>query len=263
MTIVVIMISMGLATVTFRSRSVPDVARLTADAGLDIVEWAGDVHVPAGDIAAAASARAETAARGLRSGSYGSYHKPGSSDPAEFAAVVRTAVALGAPRIRVWAGTTGSAQTPPDQRTRTTDALRRCADEAAAEGLDVVVEHHVESLTDSLDSALRLHADVDHPHLLRHWQPRELPDAETCVTEVRALAPRTVHAFSWGADGYTERLPLAARADVWRAVLDVLATDGAPHEVLLEFVPDDSPESLVRDAAALRSWGQALPAVAR
>ncbi|MFC5996335.1 sugar phosphate isomerase/epimerase family protein [Pseudonocardia hispaniensis] len=242
---------------TFRSRPVPDVAALAADAGLEIVEWGADAHVPPGDIEAARAARRATQARGLGMGSYGSYHKPGHSDPAEFAAIVATAAELGAPRIRVWAGTSGSAHTGEPERARITSALRGCVEQAAAAGLDVIVEHHVESLTDDLGSALRLHAQVGHPGLARHWQPRELPVTATCLAEVRTLRPTSVHAFSWGADGFTERFPLAERADLWEAVLVELSGDGADHEVLLEFVPGDSADSLRRDAASLRGWRDA------
>src|SRR5687768_15640946 len=204
------MVLTGVASVTFRSRTVPDVAALTAAAGLEVLEWAGDAHVPAGDPAAAARAREVTARHGLRAGTYGTYHKAGVDDPAAVDVLVRTAAELGAPRLRVWAGTAGSAETPAPQRAAVVHALRACVDRAGEAGLGVVVEHHVSSLTDTLPSALALRGEV--PGLVAHWQPRELPDAAACLAEVRALTPAVVHAFSWGADGFTERLPLDARA---------------------------------------------------
>ncbi|MCO5546656.1 hypothetical protein L7F22_000090 [Adiantum nelumboides] len=191
------MLLLGLASVTFRERSVPDVVRLAVDAGSEVVEWAGDRHVRPGDRAAASAARGACAGAGLRIGTYGSYHKAGASDPGEFDAVVATAAELGAPRVRVWAGTAASADVSPAGRAATVDALRRCADAVAERGMGLLVEHHVESLTDGLDTALRLRAEVGHPALVTHWQPRELPDTDVCLAEVRALRPATVHAFSW------------------------------------------------------------------
>lgn len=251
------MTRVGVVSVTFRSLSVAEVAALAADCGLELVEWGGDVHVPAGDLRAAGLARRQCADRGLAVGGYGSYHKAGQDDPAAVAELVRTAVELGAPRLRVWAGVHGSAQASPDRRRAVVDALRAAADEAAAAGLGLTVEHHVDSLTDTLASALALRAEVAHPALVTHWQPRELPDTDECVTEVRALAPQVVHAFSWGADGFTERLPLARRTDLWRPVLAELAEQGGTAEVLLEFVPDDDPAALRRDAADLLGWRDA------
>ncbi|MFC3996577.1 sugar phosphate isomerase/epimerase family protein [Nocardiopsis sediminis] len=246
----------GLVSVTFRDLDAEEIIDLAREAGLRAVEWGGDVHVPPGDTGRARDIGDRCRAAGLEIGGYGSYHKAGVTDPAGFPDIVATAAALGAPRVRVWAGTTGSAETGPEQRARTVEDIRRCAGVAAQAGLRVTVEHHVESLTDDLVSALRLHAEAASPALVPHWQPRESPDAEACLREVTALLPRleSVHAFSWGDDGYTERLPLADRADLWRPVLGLLAADGARREVLLEFVQDDSPEALLRDAADLRGW---------
>lgn len=262
MTTVVIMVLPGLASVTFRDRPAVDVVGLTAGAGLAVLEWGADQHVRPGELHTADQVRNACAAAGIQVGTYGSYHKAGSSDPDGFARIVATAAALGAPRVRVWGGTEASADVPDGRRHELVDALRRCADAVAEQGMDLLVEHHVESLTDSLESALRLRAEIDHPALVTHWQPRELPDPATCLAEVRALRPVTVHAFSWGADGFTERLPLAARADVWQPVLAELTAQGAA-EVLLEFVPDDDPAALVRDAASLRDLLAGRPVGAR
>ncbi|MFC4564369.1 sugar phosphate isomerase/epimerase family protein [Nocardiopsis mangrovi] len=246
----------GLVSVTFRALTAEEVVDLTREAGLRTIEWGGDVHVPPGDTGRAREVGDRCRAAGLAVGGYGSYHKAGVTDPAGFPEIVATAVALGAPRVRVWAGTTGSAETGPAQRSRTVADIRRCADLAAQAGIRITVEHHVESLTDDLDSALRMHAEAASPALVPHWQPRESPDVDACLREVTALLPRleSVHAFSWGDDGYTERLPLGDRADLWRPVLGLLAADGARREVLLEFVQDDSPAAFLRDAAALRDW---------
>ncbi|SEG42397.1 Xylose isomerase-like TIM barrel [Saccharopolyspora kobensis] len=248
------MIIPGLASVTFRQLDPAQVVSVALDCGLQVVEWGGDVHVPAGAVGTARAVSALCADHGIAIGTYGSYYKAGHTDESEFDAVLRTAAALGAPRIRAWAGVVGSADADAEQRARVVADLRRCADACAAEGIRLTVEHHVESLTDDIDSAVRLREEVGHDALVAHWQPRELPDAAECVREVRALLPDlvSVHAFSWGADGFTERLPLDARLDLWDAVLRELAADGRRREVLLEFVPGDSVEACRRDAAALR-----------
>ncbi|MFB9907046.1 sugar phosphate isomerase/epimerase family protein [Allokutzneria oryzae] len=248
------MIVPGLVSVTFRQLSVPEIVRLTADTGLKAVTWGGDVHVPVGDLAAAERARTLTADAGLVVEGYGSYYKAGDSDPASFADALRTAVALGAPTIRVWAGVAGSADIDPRQRDAVTEDLRRCAELAAVHGVRVAVEYHVETLTDDIDSATRLFDDVD--ALVPYWQPKETPEVDACLKEVRSLLPRlrTVHAFSWGPDGFTERLPLAARADLWRPVLAELGSDDQDRFVLLEFVVEDSLEAFRADASALLEW---------
>ncbi|GAA4019307.1 sugar phosphate isomerase/epimerase [Allokutzneria multivorans] len=248
------MIVPGVVSVTFRQLSVPEIVQVTADSGLRAITWAGDVHVPVGDLAAAERARTLTAEAGLLVEGYGSYYKAGDTEPAAFADALRTAVALGAPVIRVWAGVTGTADTDPARRAAVTEDLRRCAELAAVHGVRVAVEYHVQTLTDDIDSATRLFDDV--PALVPYWQPKETPHVDSCLKEVRSLLPklRTAHAFSWGPDGFTERLTLAERADLWQPVLAELNADEQDRFVLLEFVLDDSVEQFHADATALLSW---------
>ncbi|WHT20801.1 TIM barrel protein [Crossiella sp. CA-258035] len=250
------MIVPGLVSVTFRQLGVPEVVRLVEEAGLSAIEWGGDVHVPAGDLAAAEATRKLTAQAGLAVAAYGSYYRAGHSDPAELAPVVRTAAVLGAPLIRVWAGKLGSAEASPDERAATVHALRRAAEAAAEVGIRIAVEYHRNTLTDTLASATALFAEVDRAEVVPYWQPAGGQDVGSALTEVRALLPElvTAHVFSWGPGGGKDRLALADREDLWRPVLTELAADGRDRYALVEFVPGDSPEVFRRDAAVLREW---------
>ena len=64
----------GLTSVTFRALSISKIVQLAAAAGLDGIEWGGDIHVPAGDIQSAVFALQETEKAGLEVLSYGSYY---------------------------------------------------------------------------------------------------------------------------------------------------------------------------------------------
>lgn len=245
----------GLVSITFRQLGVDEILALMGRTGLAAVEWGGDVHVPAGDVAAARRTAAVTADHGVRVAAYGSYYRAGDHDPGDFDDVLRSAVALGAPRIRVWAGAGGSADATGEQRLRVTADLLRIADLAGRDGIDIAVEHHPGTLTDTLDSALSLYAGVAHPGVRPYWQPRIGIDPEEALREAAALLPGlvTVHVFSWAADG--ARLALADGEGLWRPVLDtVRAADGAERFALLEFVQDDDPAALERDAVTLRRW---------
>ncbi|MBP2474186.1 sugar phosphate isomerase/epimerase [Crossiella equi] len=250
------MIIPGLVSVTFRQLSAEEVVRLVEQAGLTAVEWGGDVHVPAGDLAAAATTRERMAAAGLTTAAYGSYYRAGFSDPGEWEPVVRTAAELGAPLVRVWANKVGSAEAGPERRAETVHALRKAADSAAEHGIRIALEYHANTLTDTLTSATALLAEVDRDEVVPYWQPRGGQDLYSALAEVHALMPElvTAHVFSWGPGGFRDRLPLADRADLWRPVLAELASDGADRYALVEFVPDDSPTVFLRDAATLRHW---------
>lgn len=248
----------GLVSVTFRQLAVAEVVAVAADAGLAAVEWGGDVHVPPGDRAAAEEARRCCDQHGLEITSYGSYYRAGVHDPEQFDAVVDTAVALGAPSIRVWAGDTGTAEAGPELRATVVRDLSRAVEVAGARSLEVALEFHRGTLTDTAESTRHLLDSVG-PGLTSYWQPRPGIAVEDARAELALIGERlsTLHVFAWAADG--ARLPLDAGAGLWGPVLDsVRAGAGVRRRLpaLLEFVAGDERAAFVADAATLRSWLQ-------
>ncbi|MFG1621255.1 sugar phosphate isomerase/epimerase family protein [Kribbella sp. NPDC049227] len=244
----------GLVSVTFRQLPADEVVELAAKAGLGAIEWGGDVHVPLGNLVTAKRVRALCEVHGLGIAAYGSYLRAGSIDREEMRSAVATAEALGAPRIRVWAGNVGTAQAGVGDRMAVTRGLAELADVAASSGIEIAMEFHRNTLTDEVDSTITLLLDVGAPNLKTYWQPPvDLDDAQ-CLDQLEALMPwlTTVHVFSWWPSN--TRLPLAGRESLWRPVLDRLAAEPREINALLEFVADDSPEQLAKDAADLHAW---------
>ncbi|HEY0450620.1 sugar phosphate isomerase/epimerase family protein [Actinophytocola sp.] len=239
----------GLVSVTFRRLGVADIVPLVARAGLRAIEWGGDVHVP--DAAAARDAAARCADAGVGIAAYGSYYR---CDGSGFDDVLRTVVALGAPRVRVWAGRRGSA-VEPDRAAVVAD-LARVAALAAGEGVEVCVEYHANTLTDTLGSTVDLLAAV--PAVRPYWQPPIGDRPASALAAVEALAPVTAHVFTWDDTGARRRL--AAGEALWRPVLAALPADG---HALLEFVRDDDPAAFAEDAATLLGWLSAGPPAGR
>jgi Xylose isomerase-like TIM barrel len=239
----------GVCSVTLRSAGVAQTLAAAAGAGLAAIEWGGDIHVPPGDTRWAAQVGAATRAAGLAVASYGSYHRFGAGE--EFGPVLAAATALGAPRIRVWAGRTGSAQTTAAERDRLVRAVREAADRAAGAGIGLAFEFHAGTLTDTAASARALVEEVAHAAVRCYWQPPVGAPADAAVAGLDLLLDLVVavHAFSWWPG--KQRLPLTARADLWRAVLARLAGRARPTDVLLEFVAGDSAAALRRDGRAL------------
>lgn len=251
------MLHTGLCSITFRQLAPAEIVALVARAGLEAIEWGGDVHVPPGRPAAAGRVRDLTLGAGLRVSSYGSYYRAGFEEPGAFSAVLESAATLGAPLIRVWAGRKGSAEADRALRARVVEDLRRAAGQAADQGIRVAVEYHRNTLTDTDDSARSLLAEVGHPNLWTYWQPNPTRTVEDCLEGLSALSPRlsNLHVFSWRAD--YSRMALAEGADAWRRWLAVPASTGRDHGLLIEFVADDSPERFLEDARTLRSWVEA------
>lgn len=244
----------GLCSVSFRQLPASEVIRLAAEAGLDCMEWGGDVHAPPSLGADALRALGDaTRAAGLSVCSYGSYHRLGVSDPAELPSVLAAAKALGAPVVRVWAGAKGTAECPPEERKAVHAAAREAAAFAAREGLCLSFECHPHTLTDDPAEALSLLAEGSADALCTHWQPNQFHDEEWNLAYARAVARRVriVHCFHWtlGRDGRVERHPLADGAALWRRRLAALPTGMV---VLAEFLPGDDPARLPVEAAVLR-----------
>ncbi|MES9589823.1 sugar phosphate isomerase/epimerase family protein [Streptomyces sp. NPDC088190] len=242
----------GICSVTFRRLPAAEVARLAADAGLEAVEWGADVHAPPGDPDTVRAAREASDRHGLICCSYGSYFRAAPGETAGFPGIARAAALLGAPRVRVWAGGAGSDAATPRERSGTAAGLREAARIAADHGLELALEFHGGTLTDTVASTVRLLDEVGADNLRTYWQPPQNAPAEEALAGLRALVERVsaVHVFSWWPGNH--RLPLADRADLWSEVFDLLNARGVPLDALLEFVPGDDPAVLAREAGTLR-----------
>ena len=180
---------------------------------------------------------------------YGSYYRLGEyDDPAEtFRRSLVSAVALGAPTIRVWAGTKASADADEAYRAKLAQEARLIAEMAAKENITVAFEWHKNTLTDTNESGMVLLAAADHPNLKSLWQPTVALTPAQRVEGIRLLGDRLVnmHVYSWP-DG--KRGPLNAAE--WKLYFDA-ATCGGSHYALMEFVRDNTPEQFAEDAARL------------
>ncbi len=241
---------LGLTSVSFRALSAEAVIAHASAAGIEGIEWGSDIHVPPHDLENARLVGEATRRAGLAVTSYGTYYRLGCGQ--DFSAYLDAAEALGAPMLRLWAGTTGSADTDSSTRRAWVEDARRCAAMAAARGLTVAFEYHPLTLTDDAESATRLMAEVDHPAARLYWQPDFSKSPAALVEGLLSARPHVaaVHVFFWRPDH--TRLPLGAGADLWRSWL-ALAPEWRELPCLLEFVPADAPAVLSREAEALRA----------
>lgn len=248
----------GLVSISFRALAPDRIVELCVQAGLTTIEWGGDVHVPHGDEPAARAVLARTREAGLAVSGYGSYYRAGASEAAglPFRCVLDTALVLGAPRIRVWAGRCGSQLTGQDERAAVIDDLQRITAMACAAGVQIVVEHHDATLCDSPSASLAVLREVS--GLRTGWQPYHGASDADRLADLRAhlALVSTVHVFHWLRDEQARlhRLPLAAGTATWRPCLDLVRGTGRDIDALLEFVPDDDPGRLACEAATLIAW---------
>jgi sugar phosphate isomerase/epimerase len=244
----------GLVSITFRQLSPAEIVSLARKAQLQEIEWGGDIHVPHGDIARARQVGAMTCDAGLSVAAYGSYYAAGASSPqVAFEQVLETAVALGAPLIRVWAGREGSAAADAAARQRVVADTAWICDLAAEAGVTIAFEYHGGTLTDTPASARALLTAVNRPNLRSLWQPLGDADPAGRALVIEEILPwlSNIHVFYWPS---ARRAPLSEGAGQWQAALTAAARGNRPTGLLLEFVADDSPEQFLSDAATLRRW---------
>ena len=247
------MIIPGLVSVTFRKLSPAEIIALVRQSGLTGIEWGGDIHVPHGDCARAREVRQLTRDAGLTVAAYGSYYKVNKSEPEglRFEAVLETAIALGAPTIRVWAGGLGSAKAEAAYRAAVAADAQRIAGLAAAAGITISSEYHGGTLTDTDASAQQFLQEIHHSNFGTYWQPYPHGSVAANLAGLQAILPQltNVHCYHWV---NSERRPLIEGVDSWRQYFAAVKSSSRTHSALLEFVAGDDPANFLRDAATLR-----------
>jgi sugar phosphate isomerase/epimerase len=252
------MIRPGICSLTLPKKSVGEITEIAKKAGLEGIEWWGKDHVPHGDTSVAEKVKKLTESAGLKVSSYGSYYRAGisESDGLSFRSVLDTAVALGAPSIRIWAGNRNYADAGGTLIKQVVSDTMRIADMAARAGLMLTFEFHGGTLTNTNEGAVKFASLLEHPAVSFSWQPPQGYSTECCLAGLEALLPRlnTVHVFQWTltAEGVCARHSLASGVDRWSKYFNLIGRTGRDHFALLEFVKDDSPEQVIEDAAALR-----------
>lgn len=245
----------GLVSISFRSLSVMEILHLVATSGLEGIEWGGDIHVPHGQIATAREVGQATKDAGLEVAAYGSYYRAGESEDQglSFEAVCESAAALGAPTIRIWAGSQNSEDASPAYRQKVTEDIIRVAAIAAGAKMTVSLEFHGKTLTNTTASTLELLEATSADQVKTLWQPPVGMNSVVAREGLRMVLPRlgNVHVFHWWPDHLT-RLPLAAGREEWEEHFRVVESEGHSRWALLEFVRNDDPEQFRRDAQTLR-----------
>ena len=235
----------GLLSVTFRKMSAEEIIELTARAGLNGIEWGGDVHVRPGELEQAERIRRAVKAAGLVNFAYGSYWRA----DREPEMIAETAEALGAQWIRIWAGVHPSSLCTPEERRQTVENLKTLC-RRVPKGMNVAAEWHCNTLTDTATSALRLLDEVGEKKFTCYFQrePRT-DDRRDNLRDLLRIPPEKLQAVHVHYCVGRERKPLSDGAGEWRELLSHIP---AQVPALLEFVKDDLIDQYLKDASVLK-----------
>ncbi|SEO63540.1 Sugar phosphate isomerase/epimerase [Amphibacillus marinus] len=244
--------TIGLCSVTFRDKEVTEILQLMRRAGIGVVEWGGDRHVPPDNQTWASEVQRLTKESGIRIASYGSYYRLGQSN--SFKPILETALCLKAPSIRVWAGNVASNHTTYLERNLIVQDAIKVATYAAYYGITIHIEYHDHTLTDTAESAALLMKEINHPNVRLYWQPALNLTVEQKLASIQQTYQwlAHIHVFHWQASQI--RKALKEGEAEWFKYLNALLGRDESRYFFLEFVKSDSVDQFLEDARTLKHW---------
>lgn len=248
------MFQSGLVSISFRSLSPEQIVALCRECSLSAIEWGSDVHAPYTDVERLRQIIALQKEAGISCSSYGTYFKLGIHDTNELHGYIAAAKILGTNILRLWCGDKNYEDMTADERTHLLTEAKKAAQIAEAEGVILCMECHNNTFTNCLEGALTLMESVNSPALRMYWQPNQFRTDEINFEYARQIAPYTknIHVFQWKEK---DRFPLSDGMALWERYLSYF--DGS-QALLLEFMPDNKPESLAREAETLHKLIQGV-----
>ena len=242
---------LGMTSVTFREKSIEEVALLTKKAGLSFIEWGADRHVLPLDFDAIRNARIQMEKHELFCSSYGSYYRMVEKNEDTFRAICKTAEALGADTVRAWLGRTGSERITPAQYKDLLEETKKLSAIAAEYGQTLAFEFHGKTLNDNGQSSVAFLSACAKENVKTYWQPLSYSDNEKNLSLVLPYLC-AVHVFTW--DDEYRRYPLADGTHAWKKYLQILKDADISTKLIMEFVKDDDAQRFLTDSAVLREW---------
>ncbi len=245
----------GMTSVTFRNKSIKEIVHIAKKAGLDVIEWGGDVHCPPDNKEALREAYEETEKAGLEVSSYGSYFRLGVTDISEFHKICEAANILKTDTVRIWAYDKDAKDVSSEEYASCVMLARKISDIAEGYGITVCFEYHRGTLTVNAESAVKLINDIGNNNMRLYWQPNpDITHEENCK-ELQKVLPYVVniHCFNWVNTPQKSnfRLPLEKGKTEWERYLNI-AKDTA-RNIILEFTAEDNDDNFTNDARTLIS----------
>jgi sugar phosphate isomerase/epimerase len=250
----------GLCSMSFPDESVEAVIEICKRNKVEALEWSGrDYHLPPGT----PEARVRQVAAicndaGISLPSYGSYHGVYNDDPADFAAQLDVAEALGCGVIRVWASHWGDPGELSEMSTEQVDQLVertvKIAEMGQRRGIKVAFEFHTHTPTCGADEVLRVLDQAGHANMYTYFQMLELgrSSVEQNLEELCRVFSRLafVHCHWFEDEENTNYMRQGERR--WRPLLEQLDTLGYEGPLYLEYYKDYTEEQFADDLAFLR-----------
>lgn len=241
------MFETGLVSISFRQLSPRELAALCAENQLHWIEWGSDVHAPCTNKERLSEIVALQKEYGLECSSYGTYFKLGIHDTQALWGHIEAAKTLGTNILRLWCGSKNFEDMTAEERALVISEGKKAAAIAEQGQAVLCMECHNNTFTNCLEGACTLMEAVNSPSLQMYWQPNQFRSLKENLQYAEKIAKYTkvIHVFNW--EG-SKKFPLAEAEETWQKYLRCF--DGS-QKLLLEFMPDDRPESLIAESQSL------------
>lgn len=163
-------LKIGVASVTFRNKTISQVVEIAKNAGVEFIEWGGDVHVKTLDDAILAKKLCDE--NNIKISSYGSYYRTGCSDKEDWIEICRIASEMGASSVRIWLGKKDSEKFTEDEYDELVKELKFICCKAKEYNLLVCPECHDNTFNNNTESIIRLKNDLNCDNFKTYFQSR-------------------------------------------------------------------------------------------
>ncbi len=163
-------LKIGVASVTFRNKTMEEIAEICKKEKVEYIEWGSDVHVKTESDARKAKALCDEA--GIKICSYGSYYSVGSCKADEWRALCKNAEIMGAESIRVWLGKKDSEKTNTEEYELLLDDCKSICDTAKEYGIIVSPECHDNTFNNNTEAIIKFRKDLSRDNFRTYFQSR-------------------------------------------------------------------------------------------
>ena len=161
---------LGLCSVTFRKKSMEEIVKIAAEAGVGYIEWGGDVHVRTLDDAKKAKAICDE--NYIKISSYGSYFNASDYDENEWEKMCKITKEMAGESIRIWLGKKDSEKTSDEEYGILLSNMKKMCDKAREYGILVCPECHDDTYNNNTDAFLRFSKNLDKNNFKTYFQSR-------------------------------------------------------------------------------------------
>lgn len=161
----------GFTTTSFRQiKNLEKIVNIASRAGIDCIEWGGDIHVKS--VADAKRARELCDRAGIRINSYASYYRVGCKNAEEWKKICEIASTMDARSVRVWLGRADSEKTDEATYKQIVEDTKSICAVAKEYGLIVCPECHDNTFNNNTDAFLKVHREVGCDNFRTYFQSR-------------------------------------------------------------------------------------------